>query len=958
MKPREFVALLYRGVNPHAGQVEFRFLPKPAGSAWMPWPAFEGHPQEFTIDRTPAGKSAYLGVALRRDTSSGERENCHPTHLQWVDLDLERAPNYTGGLTKATLLETLPAELGEYKQRLFADALAICEERNIPPRAVVDSGHGLHLYWARRTTPSGAGEIEPTNATLAALFADLGADPSVKDLPRVLRLPGGLNIKNPARPLPVQVILSEPDAWVEREALEALPKPQGKAKPAPAPAGGFQPLTVAAPDSGSVVGAFNDRYPITELLERYGYRREDAKTYTRPGDGASGRDVKLLPNVRGVLCSYHHSSNDPLADGPGDGHLREPFDLFTEYEHGGNAKAAAKAAAALLGMSHAGRSISVGAGKSGPAGDGAPAEEGEDGGRKSQPPAGTRVLEYAQEDGAELWHDQSGNAYLTVTTGEHREHYRLPSRAARDYLLSLYYTREKRALNGQAQAEVLGLMQAIARRDGNEHRTAVRVAHLNGFTYLDLGTSSWEAVEVGKGYWKTVKAHECPVRFTRPPGFHPLPVPVEGGDVGELREFLNTDDRGFMMCVAWLLGALSGLSPYPLLALNGEQGTGKSVSSSMLRKLIDPNQADRRRSPKEERDLFIAAQSSHVLSFDNLSSIPPWLSDSLCVLSTGGAFTARTLYSDGEETILEAVRPVIVNGIPDLLARPDLAERALTIMLYRIPGHRRAPEVVIWARYERARPRILGALLTALAGALARLESTTLKDAPRLADFARLIVAAEPGLPWGAGAFLHGYGLMQSEAATTVLEGEPVAEAVRRLIDDEEYWEGTVEELRLDLSTREYPDSRPPQGWPRTARALGSALRRLAPALAKTGYQVTPLKRTKRGELYHLAKSGEEATKTGEEKYTMYTAPLEAVQDGISAGVLPGTDVHPSEATYTAPSGAGVLTPQPVNIDPATYTEGNAVQDGAGVRGVHGELPSASDSDGTPEGMAPSAGEL
>lgn len=373
MKPREFVALLYRGVNPHPGQVEFRFLPSPVSHAWMPWPAFEGHPQEFTIDRTPAGKSAYLGVALRRDTSSGERENCHPTHLQWVDLDLDRAPSYTDGLTKATLLETLPAELGEYKQRLFADALAICEKHRIPPRAVVDSGHGLHLYWARRTTPSGAGEIEPTNATLAALFAELGADPSVKDLPRVLRLPGGQNIKNPARPLPVQVMLSDPDAWVEREALEALPQPQGKAKPAPVPAGGFQPLTVAAPDSGSVVGAFNDRYPITELLERYGYRREDAKTYTRPGDGASGHDVKLLPNVRGVLCSYHHSSNDPLADGPGDGHLREPFDLFAEYEHGGNAKAAAKAAAAMLGMSHAGRSISVGAGKSGPAGDAAPA---------------------------------------------------------------------------------------------------------------------------------------------------------------------------------------------------------------------------------------------------------------------------------------------------------------------------------------------------------------------------------------------------------------------------------------------------------------------------------------------------------------------------------------------------------------------------------------------------------
>ena len=149
--------------------------------------------------------------------------------------------------------------------------------------------------------------------------------------------------------------------------------------------------------------------------------------------------------------------------------------------------------------------------------------------------------------------------------------------------------------------------------------------------------------------------------------------------------------------------------------------------------------------------------AAHVLSYDNISSIPGWLSDALCVLATGGAFTARTLYSDGEETILKAVRPVIVNGIPDLLARPDLAERALTVTLYRIAPHKRTPEKVFWARYERARPRLLGALLTALAEGLRNLDDTQLEHAPRLADFARLIVAAERALPWESA---HSWALM------------------------------------------------------------------------------------------------------------------------------------------------------------------------------------------------------
>jgi len=106
--------------------------------------------------------------------------------------------------------------------------------------------------------------------------------------------------------------------------------------------------------------------------------------------------------------------------------------------------------------------------------------------------------------------------------------------------------------------------------------------------------------------------------------------------------------------------------------------------------------------------------------------------------------------------VLKAVRPVIINGIPDLLARPDLAERALTVMFRRIQN--RQPEQVLSARYERARPRLLGALLTALAEGLRNIATTQLENSPRLADFARLIVAAESCLPWAVGAFLAAYG--------------------------------------------------------------------------------------------------------------------------------------------------------------------------------------------------------
>ena len=58
--------------------------------------------------------------------------------------------------------------------------------------------------------------------------------------------------------------------------------------------------------------------------------------------------------------------------------------------------------------------------------------------------------------------------------------------------------------------------------------------------------------------------------------------------------------------------------------------------------------------------------SSARLAFDNLSSVPHWLSDALCRLATGGSFAVRQLYTDDEEVLFEATRP-ITGSASDLL---------------------------------------------------------------------------------------------------------------------------------------------------------------------------------------------------------------------------------------------------------------------------------------------------
>src|SRR5262245_48709677 len=179
---------------------------------------------------------------------------------------------------------------------------------------------------------------------------------------------------------------------------------------------------------------------------------------------------------------------------------------------------------------------------------------------------------------------------------------------------------------------------------------------------------------------------------------------------------------------------------------------GQDRLSKLLMALIDPNVAPVRALPREERELMIAANNSHLLGFDNLSGLPAWLSDALCRLATGGSFAVRQLYTDDEEVLFQAARPLLVNGIEEVIDRPDLADRSIFLTLPPVADAQRRSERELWHHFELARPRILGALLDLVAQGLRTMPSTGVDRLPRMADFALWVAACETAL-WLPGTF-------------------------------------------------------------------------------------------------------------------------------------------------------------------------------------------------------------
>ena len=339
----------------------------------------------------------------------------------------------------------------------------------------------------------------------------------------------------------------------------------------------------------------------------------------------------------------------------------------------------------------------------------------------------------------------------------------------------------------------------------------------------------------------------------------PLPIPVSGGSVEVLRSFLNVQsDTDFVLAVVWALAVLRDCGPYPVLALSGEQGSAKSTFSAILRALLDPNTAPLRALPREDRDLFIAASNGHVLAFDNVSGLRPWTSDTLCRLATGGGFAVRQLYTDQDEVLFDAARPVILNGIEDIVERPDLADRAVFLTLEPIPEERRRPEAELWTAFEAERPRILGALLDAVVEGLKKLPETRLPKLPRMADFALWATACETAI-WPAGTFWSAYCSNRDAAVEGVIEADPVATAVRALISARTEWKGTVSSLLVALG--EVVDERIAKSktWPDNPRALSGRLRRAATFLRKIGIDVAFTKEGKaRTRIVHITASAPE----------------------------------------------------------------------------------------------------
>lgn len=676
-------------------------------------------------------------------------------------------------------------------------------QRGWPTPVLADSGNGAHLLYRIELPVAEGAVVEGVLQRLAESFDDdvVTVDRTVHNASRLTKLYGTMvrkGIEDQSRRHRQSRLLEVPDVLeiVEDRLLRELSSPQDARSRATRP-------SAAAPRDGKVnVEAWLEKHGIEHMPPK---QEDDGRlVFTLPvcpwNDGHTDRSAYVMQFPDGgVHAGCHHNS----CQGKG------WMDLRDKYEPGwrdGNGKTKSTKTDIVDEL------ISI-----------------------------AQAWPLANSPDGSIWARMPGAGCGTAILTDDEKF--------RDRLALELYRATGKTANNCDLTDAIRIVKAEARPNAEMREVAIRLAEDGRQIWLDLADDMGRAVRINADGWEVVDDPDaCPVWFRRPTGMKPLPVPERGGTAEDLRRFVNIQDEAtWTLLRAWLIGAFNPSGPYPLLATRGEQGSAKSTMCRVVQGLVDPTVGGLRSCPRSERDLMVGIHNARILAFDNVSHLAPWLQDALCRLATGAAMSTRKLYSDLDETVVVARRPIILNGITEFVDRSDLLDRSLLLTLQPIPAGRRRSEADLLREFEQARPRILGGLLDAVSAAMANREAVHLSSLPRMADFARWAIAAEAGMGWAAGSFMAAYRASEQEAAEQILESHPTCGVIVELVRGTPGGRRECTAGELLEQIRRWCNANPrhtPADLPQTATGLGKYLARVGPVLRAAGVHMTEVRAT------------------------------------------------------------------------------------------------------------------
>jgi len=461
-------------------------------------------------------------------------------------------------------------------------------------------------------------------------------------------------------------------------------------------------------------------------------------------------------------------------------------------------------------------------------------EQNAEGGEKNQQDL---LIELAQE--AELFKNEHREPFVRIPVDDHKEIWPVRSRDFKLWLTGKYYDKTGKGPNTEALNAALNTIAAQTWRSKNKHKLHVRVAWHDNCIYYDLANDKWQAVKITPCGWEVV--NNPPILFRRYAHMLEQPLPDQNGSPHKLLDFVNiqSEENKCLYLVSEITDFVPDI-PHVAKVPFGQQGSTKTTFSKVTRMIADPSAALTCRSYRDKKEFTQYLAHNYYCILDNLSSISPDLSDMLCSAITGDGDSKRALFTDDEDIIYVFKRCFVINGINNVVIKPDLLRRSILFELEPPVPEKRKEEAEFWKEFEQARPYILGGIFNALARAMEIYPSIKLTGLYDMADFTKRGAAIAEALGYGVEAFLQAYAENKARQTDEAIANNAVAAAIKAFMENKKEWTGTASELlgELEEIAESEKINTKAKGWPKAANSLSRKLNELKTTLQQAGIEM------------------------------------------------------------------------------------------------------------------------
>lgn len=197
------------------------------------------------------------------------------------------------------------------------------------------------------------------------------------------------------------------------------------------------------------------------------------------------------------------------------------------------------------------------------------------------------------------------------------------------------YRRYKIDIDQVQWQAVLNLILAFALKQAKTEAVWTRVAWDREGVYIHIGHSDSPFVEVHAGSWGVCST--SPFRFWAAPYSGPRTIPIDDESYTSssfCRDLLlKGEEDTFETILHFMIDCLLSRETYPILEVSGPEGFFKANLIRTVRDLVDPT-CGRFRLPQNRAEIASHAGSRWLTVLEDVPSMPPWLVDSLRLLTS------------------------------------------------------------------------------------------------------------------------------------------------------------------------------------------------------------------------------------------------------------------------------------------------------------------------------------